>query len=119
MIQNGWSIRSLILIFLVSCSPATLADLRSEGEAETRKLAAELRAIEKKEDLQKAVPRLKKQFLKLADLLVQARPYSTEEASPTLASEELFIELARLYEIPGGRELIEFAQGEAIQRLER
>ncbi len=119
MILNGRSIRFLMWIFLASCTPATLADLRAEGESETKKLAAELREIESKDELQKAVPRLRKRFLKLADLLVEARGFPLEEGPPTPASEELFIELARLYEMPGGRELIEWAEGEAVARLER
>lgn len=115
--QNGKLIRSWILIFLVSCGPATVADLRYEGEAQTRKLAADLRTIETKEDLQKAVPRLKKRFNKIADLLVEAREFPKLDSEPSYASEQLFAELARLYEMPGGRELIESAQTEAIRRL--
>lgn len=118
MTQTGKTIRFWILIFLASCAPATVADLRCEGEAQTKKLAFELRAIENREDLQKAVPRLKKRFNKIADLILEARSFSKEEElEPSYASEELFAELARLYEMPGGRELIENAQVEAIQRL--
>ena len=119
MILNGRFIRYWMWIFLASCTPATLADLRAEGEAETKKLAAELREIENKEELQKAVPRLRKQFLKLANLLIEARGYPQEEGAPTLASEELFIELARLYEMPGGRDLIESAEREAVEHLKK
>ena len=117
MTQIGRNIRSWILIFLVSCGPATVADLRCEGEAQTRKLAEELREIETKEELQRALPRLKKRFNKIAELLVEARKYSTEEVEPSYASEQLFAELARLYEMSGGRELIETAQTEAVHRL--
>lgn len=92
--------------------------MRIEGEAETRKLAQELRSIENKEELQKALPRLRKRFNKLADILALARTYPGEDMPPTLASEELFIELARIYEIPGGRTLVETAQAEAIKKLE-
>lgn len=107
-----------ILLVLGACSPSSLADLRWEGEAETLKLAKELRHIETKEDLQKALPRLKKRFVRIADLLIQVRRFSPEEIpDPSLASEELFRELARIYEIPGGREGIESAQTEAIHKL--
>lgn len=107
------------LIFLILASCSSFEDLRYEGEIETRKLAAELRVIETKEELQKAVPRLKKRFNRIADLILEARSLQGEEAEPTAASEELFIELARLYEIAGGRELIESAQADAILRLKR
>lgn len=107
----------LIAFLLFGCSPSTFQDLRIEAEAETRRLAQELKAIETKEDLVRAIPRLKKRYSRLADLLIEARKYQ-EKGEPSLASEELFIELARLYELPGGRELIESAQTAAIRRLE-
>jgi hypothetical protein len=110
--------RYVILLLLIGCSPSTLADLRCEGEAQTKKLAQELRQIENKDDLQRALPRLKKRFTKIADLIVEVRKYPPEASEPSAASEELFAELARLYEMPGGRELIEVAQREAIHRLQ-
>lgn len=118
-IQIGKSIRFWIFLSLCSCGPSSFADLRYEGEAQTRKLAEELRTIETKEDLQKAVPKLRKRFNKIGDLLIEARGFSKEEMEPSFASEQLFAELARLYEMPGGRELIESAQGEAIQKLKK
>lgn len=117
--QIGRTIRFWTLIFLASCGPATLSDLRYEGEAETRKLAERLRAVESKEDLQRAVPDLRKRFNKIADLLIEARAFPKEESQPSFASEQLFSELARLYEMPGGRELIESAELEAVQKLKR
>jgi nitric oxide reductase activation protein len=114
--MTRWVFR-LSLAILAGCS--SFEDLRCEGEAETRKLAAELRAIETKEDLQKAVPRLKKRFNRIADLVIEARSFHGGESEPTAASEELFIELARLYEVAGGRELIESAQTDAVLRLKR
>lgn len=109
----------LLLIFLFGCAPSNLSDLRYEGEAQTKRLASELRQIENKEDLQKAIPKLKKRFNALADLLIEAREFPQEETPPSFASEQLFAELARLYEMPGGRELIESAQIEAVLRLKR
>ena len=110
----------LVFASLSGCSPASLKDVRCEGEAETRKLASELRGIESKEDLQKAIPRLKKRYHRMADLLMEVRKFSNPPpAEPTLASEELFVELARLYEIPGAREVIETAQAEAIHQLSK
>ncbi len=119
MIPIGKTIRYLTFLFLCSCSPSSLEDLRYEGESQTKKLALELRAVESKEDLQKTLPKLKKRFNKIAELLVEARSFSKGESEPSFASEQLFAEMARLYEMPGGRELIESAQMEAIQRLKR
>lgn len=108
-----------LLFALASCGPSTLSDIRYEGEAETRKLAEELRMIETKEELQKAIPKLRKQFNRIADLLIEAKGFPKEDLEPSLASEELFTGLARLYEIPGGRELVESAQVDAVQKLKK
>ena len=108
----------LFLLVLLGCAPANISDLRYEGEAEVRKLVSDLKKIETKDELQKAVPKIKKRFNKIAQVLVEIRPFldsATEEPLPS--SELLFIQLARLYEIPGGRELIENAQREAIRRM--
>jgi hypothetical protein len=107
----------LAFFFLGGCGTSSLSDLRQEGEFQTKKLAEELRQIETREDLDHSLPKLRRRFNKLADVLVEARRYSEYEPSPSEISEELFLELARLYEMPGGREAIETAQLEAIQRL--
>lgn len=117
MTLNGKVIQFWIMLFLCSCGPSSWTDLRFEGEAQTRRLTEELHAIENKEDLQKALPRLKKRFNKLADVLVEVRKYPKEEGNPSFISEQLFIELARIYEMPGGRELVESSQKQAVRKL--
>ncbi|MES2274172.1 MAG: hypothetical protein V4487_08275 [Chlamydiota bacterium] len=112
-----------LLILLAGCAPSSLRDLRYEGESETHKLAVELQKIETTEDLQKALPKLKKKFNKLAGLLIKVREFSkknpdiNETFLPSISGEELFVEMARIYEIPGGRELIESAQSEAVRKF--
>jgi hypothetical protein len=112
----------IALLFLVSCAPASWDDLRAEGEAETRKLALLLHRIDTKEQLQKELPKIKKSYLKIADLILEVKKMGSEGALPEIrdpsdVSDALFAELARLYEMPGCRELIEGAQSEAIHRL--
>ena len=51
--------------------------------------------------------------------MIAVRSYSVEEPEPSPESEQLFIELARLYEMAGGKELIESAQTDAVLRLKR
>ena len=109
----------LVFMVLVGCSPTSMADLLLEGEAETKKLAKELSVIETREGLQKALPQLRNRFNRIADLLIRVRKVAQEAAEPTEASEALFAEMARLYEIPGCRELIENAQADAIRKLGR
>lgn len=87
-----------------------------------RHLTAELRKVESKEDVQKAYKRLKKHFNRIADLLIETRKYTLSQIdcdASTGAGEELFTELARIYEIPGARIVIESAQEEAVRRLDR
>lgn len=109
---------------LWGCSPASMQDVRWEAEAETRKLAWELKRVETKEQLQEALPRIKKRYNKIAVLLLETRHLQGQEdlhissVESSVASEELFMELARLYEIPGARDLIELAQNEAIRKLD-
>ena len=86
---------------------------------ETRKLAIFLHEIDTKEDLQKGLPELKKRFNHFAELIVRVRKLQPKEKKqePSAASDQLFAELARLYEMPGCRDLIEEAQGEAVRWL--
>jgi hypothetical protein len=110
----------LSLLFLISCSPANLAELRCEAESEIKKLIVELEKIETIEDIQHASKKLKKRFNRLAFLLIETRnfPSQEEQQYESVAGEQLFTELARLYEIPGARAVIENAQNEAVRRLD-
>lgn len=113
----------VLFILLSACAPSSVEDFRCEGEAETRALSAELSRIHSPDELRASLPRLRKKFIKLSDLIIAAREFLSQHseleaaAAPGFASDELFAELARLYEMPGGRELIESAQIEAIDRI--
>ena len=106
------------LLLLTACGPMTQDDLSSEASTQCTKLTQILREIDNKDDLIKNLPKIKKRYDKIADLVIQVReiPDKTEK-EPSGASDDLFVELARLYEIPGCRELIESVQMDAIHRL--
>ena len=116
--------RQWMLIFLsvlASCAPSSWEDLRAEGEAETRKLAHLLKTINTKDELQKELPKVKKRLNRMADLVLEVRKMKEispmpDFSEPSEASDELFAQLARLYEMPGCRDLIESAQDEPIRR---
>ncbi len=74
----------LSLFWLASCSPATWEEIRFEGEAEIRKFAAELKQIESKEDLQKSLPKIKKRFNKMADLLIKIGDFQKKSLLQTM-----------------------------------
>jgi hypothetical protein len=112
----------VIFFCLSSCAPSSVEDFRCEGEAQAKALSCELRRIQTREELQAALPKLRSRFLKLSDLIIAARSFRAkhpeiEPLTASYASDELFAELARLYELPGGRELIESAQMEAVENL--
>lgn len=113
-------IKGLFFLFFLflGCSPQSLEDLRVEAEGEIERLVEDLRRIETKDSLQKAVPKIKKRFNKIADLLVETRKFPKSASPPLEVSERLFIELARLYEIPGGKELLESAERDAVEKLQ-
>ena len=113
-------------LLLSSCSPSSLEDFHYEGKVRCRALIEELQTIHNREDLTRALPRLKKHFNELVDLMIDAREFqekhSDEEAMPDFAensiSSLLEQELRRIYAIDGGREIIESAQHEALVRLD-
>ncbi len=111
----------LVFCYAASCSPSNLQELRCEGEGEVKKLVAELKKIETREDFEKSAKKLRKHFHRIADLLIKARGFPEGgELPPEMAlSDELFIELARIYEIAGGRAMVEKSQEEAVRRLSR
>ena len=113
------------LFLLSSCSAPSEEKLRLRGQKVVRDLVLTLRNVENHEELQAASPQLKKQFTKLAYILVEMRTFRSERGSdfelkePLQENETLFIELARLYEIPGCREIIERSQVDAMYVLLR
>src|SRR5271155_3128468 len=106
-----------IFLLLAACAPANLKELRCEGEEQMRKLSSVLKKMETIEDVQKGSKKLKKYFNRIGELLIETRhfppqvePAPVEPEGRTAAGEALFAELARVYEIPGARSLIEAAQ---------
>jgi hypothetical protein len=111
-----------LAILVVACGSPSVKDLRAEGEIETRKLACLLSEIKTKDQLRKKISKIQNSYAKIADLMIQLRNLPDDlarDSEPTAASDELFVELARLYEMPGCRRLLESAQEEAIERLQK
>lgn len=113
----GW-----MLLFLCSCFSSPAGKYQAKGKKVIREIVKTLQDVENHEELLAATPQLKKQFKKLAVLLVEMRDLKTEpleKKEPLQESEALFAELARLYEIPGCREIIERSQMDAVYVLLR
>jgi Tfp pilus assembly protein PilP len=113
----------LLLLVLVGCSPSSLEDFQHEGESLSRKLIKELAQIHNKSELHQAAPQLQKRFEQIVDLMIAARKYQQTHPDEDLmqdspVSDALVQELKRIYQIEGGRQVIEKAQREALIRLD-
>jgi hypothetical protein len=113
---------ALLLTFLAACAAPGPEELYAEGVAETRRLAELLAQIDTKDELVARMPKIKKSYSRMADLVLAVRKQNRRGGlqklfQPSEASDALFAQLARLYEMPGCRALIEQAQAEAIQKL--
>lgn len=120
-------LRCLVLAAaMAACSPSSTQEFRQEGESLCRRLTKELQQVETRDDLLKMAPLLKKRFQQFAELVMEARKFQREhagEAMPQddgdyLASEALMEEMKRVYQIEGGRKIIEDAQREALFALD-
>jgi len=88
-------------------------------------LVKDLQKVQTHDDLVHMLPRLKKHFDRLADVIIQAKQYQkkhpNEEAVIYFTSEHdelLLEELQRIYLIEGARALVEKAEREALLRLD-
>ncbi len=110
---------SLLFFLTILAFSCTTENLDFEAEREIKEMVHVLKLVQTKEDLQEAVPLLKRSYTKIAQILVRVKHSHSIEKEALPISEELFIELARLYEIPGFRKLIESAQEEGLRILEK
>ena len=113
------------LFLLAACRGSPQDEFRFRGERIIREINHLLEHVENHDELQAASPQLRKQFKKLAYLLLDVRTF--REKHPDISfpedlleeSEILFVHLARLYEIPGCREIMERSQADAVYLLLR
>ena len=114
----------LILIF-TSCNKS-LDDYKEEGEGITRSLIQELRLSHTRKDLQLSCPRLQALFSSLSELMILAHELQERNHVSSVEltkenhdlSEQLRVELNRIFLLDGGKELIEKCQEPALQKLE-
>lgn len=121
-----FSFIALLFFLLSACSSPSLDDFRAEGQEVNRALIIELKKIRSRDDLPLHEDRLKLLFGKLVDVIQRAKEYKKvhpeSEISPISpkeqsANEELRFELNRVLRMDGGKEVIEKAQAEALERL--
>jgi DNA gyrase/topoisomerase IV subunit A len=116
------------LLISSGCTPSSMEEYRREGEALCRSFTHELQKIESREDLVRASPKIKQHYEEIVQLIIEAQNFKNVhsqeaieafETSDMLASEELMMELKRIYRMEGGKELMENAQKEALFRLSK
>ena len=114
-----------LFLLLASCGPNSAEDFLNEADGIKRKIASELKQIHTRDELAKAVPKLRKEFNELVAVIIAARTFHDQsekpldpEISDVSASQQLLAELKRVYKIEAGRQLIEQAQQEALLKLD-
>lgn len=112
----------IALLMLLGCNPSSYEDFQFEGDGHCRRMLTILRSIQDRQQLLQALPLLKQHFEDLADLIIAARKFQqsrleAKDFYPSFYSVALKEELKRLYQMEGGREMIEKAQKQACLRL--
>lgn len=116
----------LILIFVCSCSPHSVDEFAEEGEGVIRSLIQELKCIHTREQLLAASGKLQKQFDRLVTVMIAAEEFCDSHPDQGSGeylrynhelSDQLRMELNRLFRLEGGREIIEKCQEKALFRL--
>lgn len=116
-----------LLMVATSCGSRSLDDFQEEGEGVIRSLIQELKTIHTREELLAAQASLQRQFDRLVSIIIAAEEFNfsypdqnKEEVTQSNhdVSDQLRIELNRLYRLEGGRQIIEKCQQKALYRLD-
>jgi hypothetical protein len=109
------------LVTLFSCTPSTHEDMKKEGQKIISQIILELHSITTREELVKKRNVLKKNFDRLALLIIESEKINNniykDDEDFNLYSDELKNQMIRIYEIDGGQELIESYQKNALRLL--
>ncbi|MBX9743625.1 MAG: J domain-containing protein [Chlamydiales bacterium] len=120
-----WRLFIGLVLGFSSCSSSSEEAFCAQGKKIVKEIVLTLKDVENHEELEAVTGQLKKHFKKLARLLAEVRAF--RNSHPDIVwqkgilpeAEELFIQLARLYEIPGCREIMERSQRDAVSLLLR
>jgi hypothetical protein len=115
------------LFFLVGCGSKSLEGYHDKGAKIIAEIIEELDAVETRDRLIEAAPRLKQLFLTLSKTIIAAHEY--QEKNPHLEplemlqsdhqrSDHLRQQLQRIYQIEGCREVLEKCQQDALNLLD-
>lgn len=110
------------LLLLASCSRGP-EEIRDEGQSIMRSLIKEFKSVKSRDELMEKEERVKALFEKFVKVLAEAKIY-LEKHDEALEfkwkdhelSDELKMEINRLYRIEGCKEIIEKCESEALAR---
>lgn len=125
MLKKSICVFSLFL--LTACSPSSTEDFREAGKAINKSLIKELKEVHTQDELVAKLPSIEKLFARLTDLMIAARKLQVKQQSSStspltkeeqLVSDILRAELNRIYLLPSGKELIEKAQRQSLDKMD-
>lgn len=113
-----------VLLFVTGCHSKSPDYFLAQGRSIQHELLAEMQQIDDIEGLIEVLPRLERLFCRLAEVMIEAKKWQQKHKASWQPSEEdrlisleLRLELARLYEMPSCRALIEKSQESSLIRL--
>jgi len=125
MKQKKYILLFSFLLLFSSCSKTTVEDYQEEGLEIVRVLVHELHKIDNRQQLLESSLKLENLFNELVDLMIVAQEFQkhspNQKETPYkthLLSHRLRLELNRLYQIEGCRQLIEKYEEQALHRLD-
>lgn len=113
---------------MTGCKPGSLDEFRRAGRQSARSLSKELSAVQSRQDLITAGPRIKKKFDEMVDLIIAAREFYERHPEKGMipldeddreASDSLKKEIERVMRLQGGETLLAEYREEALDRLHR
>lgn len=116
----------ILILAFTGCARRSLDDFKDEGESVTRSLIQELSKIRNRRQLLTASPKLQRLFNQLTDVMIAAQEFRQKfpDANKDIIfsnnelSDQLRLELNRIYKIEGGRQIIEKCQEQSLYRLD-
>ncbi len=116
-----------VFFLAASCTSPSLQEYRKKAENASRFFQEELSYIQTREELVARLPKIQQYYEEIVDLLIEVHRFEKKQGEDFiqaaderdfLASEALMIEIERIYQLEGGKELMEKAQKEALFRLD-
>jgi hypothetical protein len=113
---------------LLACSPSSSQDFREVGRSINRSIIKELHGIHSHDELVDKLPVLENLFGRLTEVMISARKFEDQQTESSQlpfgredqqVSDLLRLELNRVYRLPGGKGLIERAQRQALDKLDK